>query len=232
MECELEQVYLPAIKGHVPQEMVRALRAFLEFCYIARRNAIDSNSLLELNDALARFHRYRTIFQECNIRPSGFSLPRQHSMVHYYSLIRSFGAPNGLCSSITESKHIEAVKKPWRRSNRYEALGQILLTNQRLDKIAASRIDFSDRGMLDGTSLSDILGECSLFSQILNTNSLICSGLNDSNNDVESPNESSGNRGPGSAGLENDDAGGDDGDVPEVGPNILAHVDLAKTIRE
>ncbi|KAJ6617373.1 hypothetical protein B0H10DRAFT_2176466 [Mycena sp. CBHHK59/15] len=27
-------------------------------------------------------------------------------------------APNGLCSSITESKHIKAVKQPWRRSRR------------------------------------------------------------------------------------------------------------------
>ncbi|KIJ16060.1 hypothetical protein PAXINDRAFT_76254, partial [Paxillus involutus ATCC 200175] len=42
-----------------------------------------------------------------------------------------FGAPNGLCPSITESKHITAVKKPWRRSNKHNALGQILRTNQR-----------------------------------------------------------------------------------------------------
>ncbi|EGO21962.1 hypothetical protein SERLADRAFT_441174 [Serpula lacrymans var. lacrymans S7.9] len=65
-----------------------------------------------------------------------------------------FGAPNGLCSSITESKHIKAVKEPWRRSNRYNALGQMLLTNQRLDKLAASQVDFIERGMLSGNILS------------------------------------------------------------------------------
>ncbi|KAF9553018.1 hypothetical protein CPC08DRAFT_728207 [Agrocybe pediades] len=63
-------------------------------------------------------------------------------------MIREFGAPNGLCSSITESKHIKAVKEPWRRSNHYEALGQMLVTNQRLDKLAAARVDFKSRGML------------------------------------------------------------------------------------
>jgi len=72
-------------------------------------------------------------------------------------LIHAFGAPNGLCSSITESKHIKAVKEPWRRSSRFEALSQMLLTNQRLDKLAATRVDFADRGMLQGTCLSAVL---------------------------------------------------------------------------
>jgi hypothetical protein len=146
-------VYLPAIEGHVPQEMVQALRAFLEFCYIARRDILDTNSLRELEDALERYHTYRQIFQECGIRPDGFNLPRQHSLLHYLQLIRDFGAPNGLCSSITESKHIKAVKEPWRRSSRFNALSQMLLTNQRLDKLAAARVDFARRGMLQGTCL-------------------------------------------------------------------------------
>ena len=136
--------------------MVQTLRAFLEFCYIARRNVIDSASLGQLQDALSRFHQHRNVFQRCGVRPEGFSLPRQHSLVHYASLIRAFGAPNGLCSSITESKHIKAVKEPWRRSNKFQALGQMLLTNQRLDKLAASRVDFARRGMLVGTCLSSV----------------------------------------------------------------------------
>jgi hypothetical protein len=143
--------------------MIRAFRAFLEFCYIARRDVIDSKALTELQDALTRFHHYRTIFQKCGVRPNGFSLPRQHSLTHYPFLIREFGAPNGLCSSITESKHIQAVKKPWRRSNRYQALGQMLLTNQRLDKIAAARADFTNRGMLKGTCLAAMLSQPSKF---------------------------------------------------------------------
>lgn len=150
------QVYLPAIEGHVPHDVLRTFRAFLEFCYIARHDVITEKTLRELDDALTRFHHYRVIFKELGIRP-GFSLPRQHSLVHYASLIREFGAPNGVCTSITESKHITAVKEPWRRSNRYNALGQMLLTNQRLDKLAAARVNFTDRGMLDGTCLSDAL---------------------------------------------------------------------------
>jgi hypothetical protein len=150
-------VYLPAIEGYVPRNILRTFRAFLEFCYISRHDIIDENTLAQLSDALMRFLQYRVIFEDIGIRPEGFALPRQHSLFHYPALIRSFGAPNGLCSSITESKHIAAIKKPWRRSNRYEALGQMLLTNQRLDKLAASYVDFANRGMLEGTCLSDAL---------------------------------------------------------------------------
>ena len=66
-----------------------------------------------------------------------------------------------------ESKHIKAVKEPWWRSNHFEALGQMLLTNQCIDKLTAARVDFADRGMLQGTCLSaawdEILCTYSLF---------------------------------------------------------------------
>jgi hypothetical protein len=116
------------IRGHVPEDMVHVFSAFLDFCYIARRNVLTKSMLDDLQDALGRFHHYRTIFKTTGVRPLGFSLPRQHSLVHYRNVIRLFRAPNGLCSSITESKHIKAVKEPWRRSSRYNALGQMLLT--------------------------------------------------------------------------------------------------------
>jgi len=137
--------------------MLCAVRAFLEFCYIARHDIITERTLVALEDALSRFHEYRVVFQEEGVREKGFSLPRQHSANHYPEMIRLFGAPNGLCSSITESKHIKAVKEPWRRSNHHNPLKQILFTNQRLDKLAAARIDFTERGMLERSELNSLL---------------------------------------------------------------------------
>ena len=153
----LFKVYLPAIEGHVPDDIVRTFRAFLEFCYLVRRDIHTEDSIAQVQDALVRFHCYRVIFESTGVRPDGFSLPPQHSILHYPKLIRMFGAPNGLCSSMTEAKHIKAVKEPWRRSSRYEPLGQMLLTNQRLDKLAAARVDFTSRGMLDGMVISSAL---------------------------------------------------------------------------
>lgn len=147
-------MYLTAIAGHVPDDMVRCLGAFLDFCYLIRRNAIDSDTLDQASDALARFHLYREVFVQAGVCPDGISLPRQHSLQHYLRSIQLFGSPNGLCSSITESKHIKAVKEPWRRSSRYNALSQMLRTNRRIDKMTAARYLFEEKGMLAGTALS------------------------------------------------------------------------------
>ncbi|KAG1896333.1 uncharacterized protein F5891DRAFT_1130305 [Suillus fuscotomentosus] len=144
----LMKVYLSAIEGYVPVDMVRTFRAFLEFCYLVRRSIITEKMLEQIQEALDWFHRHRQIFETLDVI-STFSLPRQHSLQHYIHLIRLFGALNGLRSSITEAKHIKAVKEPWRRSSRYEALGQMLVTNQRLDKLAASRADFTQHKMLN-----------------------------------------------------------------------------------
>ncbi|KAH7917027.1 hypothetical protein BV22DRAFT_1027079, partial [Leucogyrophana mollusca] len=150
----LMKVYLPAIEGHVLSKVMRTFWAFLEFCYLVRRNIITEETLNQIQDALDRFYRYREVFRRVGVVFT-CSLPRQHSMKHYPVLIRLFGAPNGLCSSITECKHIKAVKQPWRHSSRYHALGQMLLTNQQLDKIAAARAAFVSRRMLAGTCLAD-----------------------------------------------------------------------------
>ena len=140
---------------------MKTMCTFLEFCYIARRDVHDTHSLAALDNALQRFHHYCEIFRTTGIRSDGFNLSRQHSLIHYCKLIHAFGAPNSLCSSITESKHIKAMKEPWRCSSRFEALSQMLLTNQCLDKLAAARVDFADRGMLLGRCLSATWDEIS-----------------------------------------------------------------------
>ena len=101
------------IVSYVPDQMVCAIIAFLDFCYLVHRAVINESTLTAINNAVRVFHRERTVFMTTGVR-NHMSLPRQHAMTHYHSLIEMFGAPNGLCSSITESRHIKAVKEPWR----------------------------------------------------------------------------------------------------------------------
>ena len=152
-----KQIYLPAITGYVPDQMVECIAALLDFSYLARRPSHTSFTLDAMSDVLHHFHTLRTIFEEVSVRPDGFSLPRQHALVHYVRSIKLFGSPNGLCSSITESKHINVVKRPWRASNRRAAIGQIIRTLTRCAKIAATRIEFGRRGMLRGDVFSHAL---------------------------------------------------------------------------
>ncbi|KAF8547627.1 hypothetical protein OG21DRAFT_1527023 [Imleria badia] len=159
----LMKVYIAAIEGYVLDDIVRTFHAFTEFCYLVRQNIITDSTLSSINDAIQCFYRYWKVFKRTGVAAT-FSLPRQHSIKHYHQLIRLFGAPNGLCSSITENKHITAVKKPYRRSNKYNALGQILVINQQLNKLSAAHTNFTSCEMLNGTCLSSAL---SLIAQIM-----------------------------------------------------------------
>ncbi|KAG1737952.1 hypothetical protein EDB19DRAFT_1984357 [Suillus lakei] len=196
----LMKVYLPTIEGYVPVDVVRAFRALLEFCYLVRHNVITEKSLSEIEDALTHFHTYRKVFKTTRVVTT-FSLPRQHSMSHY-------------------SKHIKAVKEPWRRSSRYKALGQMLLTNQHLDKLAASRVDFCVHGMLAGTCLSAVLTS-------LDRGPAIHSAQTDAeephtNLDSQEPSM------PKSASMPDADVTTDSEDI-DAPTSVLAHVKLART---
>ena len=137
--------------------MVCTVSALLDFCYLVQCNVLNESTLDAIDDALAHFHDNQVVFEEAGVWTDSFFLPRQHSMKHYCSLIQMFGTPNGLCSSITESKHIKAVKEPWRDSSKFDALGQMLVINQQLDKLAVSCVHFAAHGMLNGPCLAQHL---------------------------------------------------------------------------
>lgn len=187
---------------------MQCISAFIECCYIARRNAITSLDLKAFERHLTRFQDLRNIFIETEVRTS-ISLPRQHALCHYVCKIELFGSPNGICSSITESMHIRAVKEPWRRSSRFEPLPQMVKTVLRLDKLAALRRVFNNRGMLEGMVSKYV------FQAVTGTLPVICPyGENDEGGDGNDN------------GNDNDD--NDDGG-PLSGPPTLAQVTLAVT---
>ena len=51
-----------AIQAFVPSQVVKTIAAFLEFCYIARRNVITDDSPPQLKVALQKFHEAREVF--------------------------------------------------------------------------------------------------------------------------------------------------------------------------
>ena len=77
---------MPAIAGLVPDQMVRVFAAFLDFCYLVHRSVINESMLDDIDCAVQRFHKEQEIFKETEVCKH-FSLPWQHSMIHYHSLI-------------------------------------------------------------------------------------------------------------------------------------------------
>lgn len=82
---------MPAIKGHVPEDIVCMLCAFLEFCYLVWCNVLMAKDLDDLDEVLVWFYRHHEIFKSAGMVTT-FSLLR--SMKHYKQLIWWFGALN------------------------------------------------------------------------------------------------------------------------------------------
>ena len=115
-------------------------------------------SLKAVDDTLKKFHVNHEIFKTSGVIKT-FNYPCQHSLKHYVASIHAYGSPNGLCSSMTENKHIKAVKKPWRCSSHYKAMKLMLLTNQHVDKLLVSHVHFKVNNMLEGDCLSYALAQ-------------------------------------------------------------------------
>ncbi|PPQ88480.1 hypothetical protein CVT25_012030, partial [Psilocybe cyanescens] len=137
-------VYLAAITGYVPSAMVQCIATFIDACHITHHNAITSPSPQHLKSC---------VFIDAGVWES-ISLPQQHALSHYFYSIHLFTSPNGLCSSITESMHIKAVKEPWQRSNRYNALTQMLQSLVQMDKMDVLQQHFTASGMMVGSTSS------------------------------------------------------------------------------
>ena len=126
--------------------MEQCVSALPGFNYLVRRSSHVTQDLHDTPATLTRFYRFLDISETAGIRPDGPPPPR-----HYARSIQLFGSSNSLCSSITESKHVVAVKAPWRRSRCKHSLGQMLRTLTRLSKLSVIRNEFARCGMLRGT---------------------------------------------------------------------------------
>ncbi|KAF8274535.1 hypothetical protein EI94DRAFT_1768740 [Lactarius quietus] len=163
----LMKVFLAAIAGYISLAMVRCIAAFMDACYIAHWNAIDLPSLKHVWGYVQTYHDFCylpnhnndlcDVFIEAGVHVD-VAVPHQHALSHFYHTIHQFGSPNGLCSSITKSKHIPTTKDTWQRSSKNNAMGQMVRTIQWIDKMLLLHQHFKECGMLDGFTFSPKFG--------------------------------------------------------------------------
>ncbi|TFY57388.1 hypothetical protein EVJ58_g7052, partial [Rhodofomes roseus] len=122
--------------GQSPVRLIRAVRALLDFVYLAQLPAHTSTTLDRLDDALARFHANKAVFEALGIRDH-FNFPKLHSLQHYVSGIKLFGTADGTNTAQSEHLHITLAKDPWRKSNRKDEYPQMTTTVVRLEQIHA-----------------------------------------------------------------------------------------------
>jgi hypothetical protein len=77
---------IPLSGGLSNVRLIRAVRALLDFLYLARYPVHTDETLELLDDALARFHSAKEIFVDLGIWDS-FNIPKLHFAQHYVMFI-------------------------------------------------------------------------------------------------------------------------------------------------
>ena len=108
---------LPVPSGQVsPWRIIAAVRALLDFLFLAQFPSHTATTLTRLDDALARFHKNKEVFVELGIR-NHFNLPKIHSLIHYSALIHLFGTTDNYNTEQTEQLHIDIIKDTYEATN-------------------------------------------------------------------------------------------------------------------
>ncbi|KAI1786574.1 hypothetical protein LXA43DRAFT_975694 [Ganoderma leucocontextum] len=127
-------VGLPLRDGFSPVRLVRAVRAILDFLYLAQYPAHTSETLGQISAALEHFHANKYIFVDLGIRDS-FHLPKLHSLDHYLISIKLFGTTDNYDTQYTERLHIDFAKEAYRATNRKDEFPQMTLWLERREKV-------------------------------------------------------------------------------------------------
>ena len=125
---------LPLPGGLVPSRVVKAVRALLDFVYLAQLPSHTTDTLRRLQESLQSFHSNKSVFVDLGTR-DGFKFPKLHSMIHYVSSIILFGTTDNYNTEQTERLHIDFTKDAYRSTNRKNEYSQMTAWVERRERI-------------------------------------------------------------------------------------------------
>ena len=125
---------LPLPSGVASSWLIRAVCALLDFLYLLQLPSHTADTLLCLEDSLARFHQNKDIFIDLGICVH-FNFPKLHGLLHYQSSITLFGTTDNYNTEQTERLHINIIKLPYRATNRKDEYPQMTVWVERCEKV-------------------------------------------------------------------------------------------------
>ncbi|KAH9947697.1 hypothetical protein B0H21DRAFT_778363 [Amylocystis lapponica] len=116
---EMEKIFVGMLASAVDVRVIQAVRALLDFIYLASLQSHTTETIRRLRAALDDFHTHKDIFLETGARhPAHFNIPKYHAMEHYPDLILRFGSTDGYNTEWSERLHIDYAKDAYRASNK------------------------------------------------------------------------------------------------------------------
>jgi hypothetical protein len=130
----MEKIFLGVIAGAADEQVIRAVRAVVDFISYARFEVHTERSLELMDRAWSAIHENKTIFLELGIREN-FNIPKFHSLIHYISAIHSHGTLDGYNTESPERLHIDFAKVPFEAGNKRDYLAQMTTWMSRHDAL-------------------------------------------------------------------------------------------------
>ncbi|KAI9434821.1 hypothetical protein H4582DRAFT_2174356 [Lactarius indigo] len=127
-------IKLPLLSGGSPVRVIRTVHALLDFLYLAQLPSHTTETLLYLEESLARFHENKGVFIDLGVREH-FNIPKVHSLLHYKSSITLFGSTDNYNTEQTERLHIDFTKDAYRATNHKDEYPQMTTWLERREKI-------------------------------------------------------------------------------------------------
>ncbi|EPQ54137.1 hypothetical protein GLOTRDRAFT_44196 [Gloeophyllum trabeum ATCC 11539] len=115
--------------------LVRAVRALLDFLYLAQYPVHTNETLDVMREALRRFHNDKDIFVELEIREQ-FNIPKLHALLHYFMSIELFGTTDNYNTEYTERLHIDFAKDAYRATNHKDEYPQMTIWLECREKVS------------------------------------------------------------------------------------------------
>ncbi|KIM88976.1 hypothetical protein PILCRDRAFT_61652 [Piloderma croceum F 1598] len=138
---DIQKIIISMIAGAVPNNVLCAIRALVEFIFQAQGLLLYEDHLHSMEQALPEFHHYKSSIILAGGRRGKkgiiphFRIPKLEGFIQAVWSTRMMGAPYQYTSDTTERCHQTHVKAPYRRSNRHNFEEQCCRFMERIEKM-------------------------------------------------------------------------------------------------
>ncbi|KAF9527055.1 hypothetical protein CPB83DRAFT_895492 [Crepidotus variabilis] len=134
----MAKILLGCVQDVMAPSGVKAVKAILDFIFLAQYPLHNDITLGYLRDALKEFHNNKDYFIHVGCR-AHLDLPKIHSLLHYVESIELFGTTDNYNTETFERFHISFAKQGWRATNQRDEFPQMTRWLSRQEKITAFR---------------------------------------------------------------------------------------------
>ena len=155
----VQRYLIGAVAGSVPRRFLIAIRALLDFRYLAQAPSFTTQSIESVASALQEFHDHKQAILDEGVR-SNWHIPKLELLQSVVPSISQSGAVMQWSADVTEHAHVSEIKVPAHSGNNQNYYGQITRHLDRLDKcfrfdLATYIAERADRAGDQDDNLSD-----------------------------------------------------------------------------